>query len=138
EPAQCLAAPDNVPPIRDDISEALVEDGALSLLPAVESDAFGIFTQAHQAEAKIGLVALLVERQPYQRMTDPAGDEGAADRIDDGREDHVSRDVEMGAAAQRYAERTGQGPQDEQERQQRDDGVEQPDRQIEAAAGEAM
>src|SRR5205823_11587204 len=118
EPAQFLATNDDVPPIRDDMSETLVEDGALPLLSAVKGDAFGIFTQAHQAEAEIGLVALLVERQPHQRAADPACHEGAKHRIDDRREDHISRDVEVGVATQRYAERARQGPQDEEEREQ--------------------
>src|SRR5439155_27291367 len=83
EPAQLLAPKDDVPPIRDNISEALVEDLSLSPLTAIEGDAFGIFTQPHQAETKIGFVALLVVCQPHQWMTDPAGQEGADDGIND-------------------------------------------------------
>src|SRR5205823_9525137 len=52
EPAQLLAPKNDVPPIRDNISEALVEDLSLSPLTAIEGDAFGIFTQPHQAETK--------------------------------------------------------------------------------------
>src|SRR5204862_604794 len=36
EPAQFLAAADNAPPIGDDMGKALVEDGALALLAAIE------------------------------------------------------------------------------------------------------
>ena len=36
----------------------------LARLAAIEGDALGVLAQAHQAEAEIGLVALLVESEP--------------------------------------------------------------------------
>ncbi len=48
----------------------------LALLAAVEGDAFGVLAQPHQAEAQIGLEALLVEIQRDQRPAEPDGEPG--------------------------------------------------------------
>ena len=48
----------------DDAAKPALEDAEFALLAAIERDAFGVLAQAHQAEAEIGLEALLVEHQP--------------------------------------------------------------------------
>ena len=94
EPGQLLAAPDDAPPIQHDPRKAVLEHLALAALAAVERDVFGILAQPHHAEAKIGLVALLVEKEPDQRVADAMRQPGAGDRIDDCGKHHVARNIE--------------------------------------------
>ena len=61
EPSQLFAAQDDPPPIADDPVEAGLEVVEFAPLAAVERDVLGILAQPHQAEAEIGLVALLIE-----------------------------------------------------------------------------
>ncbi len=75
-----------LPPIRHDAGKAAMKDRAFALFAAEEGDALGVFAQAHQAEAEIGLVALLVIAQPHQRMADQMRQQRAAGRVDDRRE----------------------------------------------------
>jgi len=138
EPGEPLAAADDVPPIGDDAAEAAVEDAIFMRLAAVERDALGVLAQPHQAEAEIGLEALLVEHQPGERLADPMREPGADRGVDERREHQVSRDVEAVAAPERHRQSARQTPQDEQERHQRHHRVHHPQRQAEAQRGEAV
>src|SRR5207248_6076592 len=73
EPGQFLAAADDVPPVQHAMREAVLEDAVFAALAAVERDALGMLAQAHEAEAEIGLVALLVEQQVHERVADLLG-----------------------------------------------------------------
>ena len=125
EPSQLLAAIDDAPPIRDDPREAGLEGLEFTRLAAVEGDVFGVLAQPDHAEAKIRLVALLIEIEPDQGITDPACDERTRDGIDESREHHVPRNCDC-QTAEWDRQRAGQGPQDRDEGGQGHTGAQQP------------
>ena len=108
------------PAVGKDVGEALVQGLGLALLAAVERDALGILTHAHQGEAEVGLEALPLEVERDQPPPDQVCEEGADDGVDQARPGHVAgnRDVE---ANRRQRQRPREVPQDEQERDQRHD-----------------
>ena len=95
----------------------------------------GILAQAHQREAEIRLVALLIEIELHQRAADEMGDPGAEHRIDQRRPDEIAGDV-IGLLADHQRRGRRQGPQDHHERHQRHDRAEQGDADIERRVDE--
>src|SRR5207237_9552363 len=83
EPGELLAAANDVPPIQHAVRKAVLEDAVFAAPAAIKRDALGMLAQAHQTEAEIGLVALLVEQKRHQRIADLLGQPRAARRIDD-------------------------------------------------------
>ena len=78
---------------------------------AVERDALGVLAESDQAEAQVGLDALLLKVQADQRSPDQVGQHAAEDGVEHRDPHHVARDLQaQRASAQR--ERPGNGPQD--------------------------
>ncbi|MGA3304886.1 MAG: hypothetical protein ABSC26_02645, partial [Stellaceae bacterium] len=129
EPVQELAPFHDLPVIGEDVAEAAVEHRALGRLAAVERDALGVFAQAHQAVAEIGLKTLLREIQRHQRPADLDREPGAEPGIDQRRPGEIGRDVGGAERPERDVRRPGEPDQDHHERNQRHDGGEHAQRQ---------
>ena len=129
EPGQLLAADDDPPPIRHDPCKAGLERVQLARFAAVEGDVLGVLAQSDHAETEIRLVTLLVEAKPDQRVADPSCQQSAGDRVDQRGEDHVTRDFDQDTPAERNRQRTGQRPQNCDERRESHKGTQKPKRQ---------
>src|SRR2546423_9836024 len=138
EPGELLASTNDVPPIQHAVRKTVLEYAVFAALAAIKRDALGMLAQAHQAEAEIRLIALLVEQKRHQRIADLLGQPRAPHRVDDRGDDHVAGNIEAAIAAQWDVQRARQRPQDEQEREQRYDRIQQAERQREAGRGEAV
>src|SRR6185312_1352799 len=137
-PADALDAQHDAPEIVDDAAEAVEQATALAPLAAIKRDTFGVLAQAHQVEAEIGLVALLIEIELHQRAADLEGEPGSADGVDDREPQHVAGNGDAAPGAQRDGQRSRQRPQDRHEGEQRHRRTEKAQRQSEAGAGEAV
>jgi hypothetical protein len=101
----------------------------------VQRDALGILAQAHQAEAEVCLEALLLEVEGDERSADQMRQHAAAERIHDRGPHHVAgnRDV---VPSDGEGERTGDRPQDADERHECHDRGQQSKRQRERVRGD--
>ena len=99
---------------------------ALDRLAVQQRDLFAVFAHPDQVETKIGFIALLLEIEPDQRPADQMGQNRADQRIDQRAPDQITgnRDVLAEQMQRRFV---GQGPQNEDERGERDDRAQQPD-----------
>jgi len=74
--------PDQAGKVADDLLEAAVDVRALLRFAPVERDRFGVFAQAHQAEAEVGFAPQLPEIQLDQRAAEEVqGDDVARHRV---------------------------------------------------------
>ena len=85
-------------PVDDDQPEAAEVTLALGGFAVQRRDLLGILAGAHQIEAKIGLVALLLEVERNKPPADQMGERGADYRVEQGRPDQIARN------RQRHAE----------------------------------
>ena len=108
----------DAPPVPHHGSEALAEAAELVGLAAVEGHALGVLAEADEAKAEVGFVSLLVEAQPDQGASDPVGEPGADDGVDESRPHHVARHSD-GGATQVDRERSRELPEDHHEGDQR-------------------
>ncbi len=108
-------------------SEAAERDGALLRLAGIERDALGLLAQPHQAEAEIGLEALLAVAQRDQRASDEMRQHRRDAGIEDGGPEHVARDGDREVFRNRQGDAAREVPQDGGERDQRHDRAEQPE-----------
>src|ERR1700751_3643604 len=129
EPGQLLATPDNSPPIPYNPLEADLKCVEFARLTTIEGDVLCVLAEPDHAEAKIGLVALLIKVKLNQGITDPASEHRPAHGIDKRGKDHGTRDMDRGAASQWNHRGTRQGPQDRQKRDESYEGAQQPKRQ---------
>jgi len=97
----------------------------------VQRDAFAVLAQPDQRKAKVRLEALLVEVEADERPADDVGEPGAGDRVDHRDPHHIARNAEA-----RDLERARQRPQDGDERHQRHDRRQKPERKGERVLDE--
>ena len=65
------------------------------MLAVEQRDLLGVLAHAHQIEAEIGFVALLLEIERDQRPADQMGERGSDDRVDQRRPEQITRDSPM-------------------------------------------
>jgi hypothetical protein len=109
----------------------------LERLPAVECHLLGFLAQPDEAEAEVGLGALLPRVEADERAADAVGDEAAAERVDNRGPYQRGRNVER-LAAERDRERRGQRPQNTDEGEESDGRVQQPARERERPARDQL
>jgi hypothetical protein len=106
--------------LHSDAAEALVEDAKLDGFAAVESNTLRIFPEAHKAEPEVGLEALPGNIQRHQRPTDfdrePSTDTG----VEQCCPDQIPRYVCCSPLAEWDFRRSGEPPEYDQKRNQRD------------------
>ena len=116
EEGELLVARHDLEPVADHAAEAVHQPAASRRAsPLQQRDLLGILAHAHQVEAEIRLVALLVEVERDQRPADQMGEQRADDRIDERRPDQIARDVPVDAE-ERQRRRRRQAPQDDRRR----------------------
>ena len=122
-------------PIADDAGKAVAKPLLLRRLAGEQRHLLGVLAQAHQREAEIGFIALLVEIEFDQRMADEMRHPGADDGVDQRRPDQIAGNVE-GLRADHQRKGRRQAPQDHHEGDQRDDGAEERDADVEGRIDE--
>jgi hypothetical protein len=111
----------DVPPVVDDVDEALAQPADLVALAAVDGDALTVLAYPDQREAEISLEPLLVETEVDEGAPHEVGEPGAGDGVEQRDPDHVSRDGPVPATGVEF-ERARQAPQNHDEGAQRHDG----------------
>jgi len=134
---QVLLLLDEQQVVAQHVAETQVELAALDLLAMVERDGFAVLAHAHQVVPEVGLEALLPEVQPDQRTADEMGDHGAHDGVPQRQPDHRADDL-VGGAAGREREIARQRPEQADEAQERDHGIQQAHRERHRRAGEHL
>ncbi len=119
------------------MAEAVEQVLFLGRLAGEQRHLLGVLPQAHEAEAEIRLVALLIEIELDQRAADQMGDPGAEGRIDQRRPNQIAGNL-VGRIADHQRRGRRQGPQDHHEGDQRDDRAEQRDADAERAVDELL
>src|SRR5262249_46736597 len=89
EPTKPFPASDNPPPIHDDTGKTRLKRVELPGLATVKGDILCVFAQPDHAKAEIRFVALLVEIEPDQRLSDPSREHSTDDSVDQRRKDHI-------------------------------------------------
>ena len=84
---------------------------ALGLLTFEQGDLLGVFAHAHQIEAEICFVALLLEIESRKRPADQMGENGADDGVNERRPEQIARDCPC-ASEQVQRRGPGQIPED--------------------------
>jgi hypothetical protein len=113
-------------PVADNRAEARQVMLAFGRFAAERGDLLGILARAHQIEAEIRLEALLLEIQGYERLADQMGQYSADGGVDQRRPNEISGNVEVGAEKGKRCVRR-QRPKNDDERAERDHGVEHAD-----------
>ena len=120
EEGQALCRAHEVPPIQHQLAEALRQAALFIGLPTIKRDAFGILTQPHQRITEIRFQPLLGEIERDQRPADQMRKPGTQQRIDQRHPDHIARNFDT-----QHRNRPGQRPKHQDERPERDNGIEQ-------------
>ncbi len=111
-------------PIRHHAAKAVEVTLAFGGFTVQRGDLLGIFARANQVEAEIGFETLLSEIERNQRPAEQMREAGADHRIDQCRPDQIARNDER-QAEQVHRRGVGQSPQNDDERAERDAGIEQ-------------
>ena len=120
EEGQALGGAHDVPPIQHQLAEALRQPAFFISLTAIKRDAFGVIAQPHQRITKIRFQPLLREIERDQRTPNQMRKPGTKQRIDQRDPDHIARNLNT-----KHRDRPGKRPKHQDERPQRDNGIEQ-------------
>ncbi len=123
-----------VAPAAQDILERAVDAGALLLLAAQERDAFAVLAQARQHVAIFGLGLVLVFRHRHEAAADQHHGSAGQHRVEHGRQHQKARDGHV-AAGDLERQRAADGPQHDDEGDGGEQGLQQPDREIDGRVG---
>ncbi len=126
EEGELLGARHDREPIGDHVAEAVHQAPLLGRLAVEQRDLLGILAHAHEVEAEVRLVALLIEVEPDQRPPDQMRDHGAHRRVDHRRPHQIAGNTPFDPE---HGERRalGQHPQDGEERAERDHSPQEAD-----------
>src|SRR5437868_8924568 len=120
QPCEPLLLAHNAPPITHDAAETFAEVAEFVGLAMVERHALGVLAETDEVETEVGFVALLVKVQPDQRTSDPIGEPGTREGIQESRPYQIARQPERET---RNGECPRESPENRDERDQAHHGA---------------
>src|SRR4030095_7914488 len=132
EKGQELLPLHDLPPVVHHRCKTGTEAAQFIFLAVIERHALAVLAEAHEVEAEVRLVFLLVEVERNERLADPVGEPSPYDRIADGHPNHITVD-DVGRADEVNLQGARYRPENPDERAQGDGSVEKAQSSGEAA-----